>query len=604
MKKGILSIFLLLISQLILAQSLSPSKQKLIDIKKVQLAEATKNNELIEICSYNKEIAEIYRKARINKLAVPYYQAAVKVAKVKGNSSLLRILDLNLSNVYGQMRQYGKAIAPLEEANKIGEKLQLGKKILYSEQLRISSLYRLDGQIKKALTILKPLYNKILFQAYDDNLLNECIDELIISAKKADDDKTLVKFSKIKDSRKFKQKEQEYYKKTQVLTNVVSQSYKAIKEKDLQLNAKQRILLRARDSLRNAEEAKKRSALKLQIKNSELKLKEAELEREKFTTTVLIYGLLSSLIVLGIITFLGLQLRKKNAELKLKNAEIFQQKEEIQTINDDLKVKNEQIENQHRQLTSAVTYAKHIQEATLPIEKVVKKYFNIVNVYLPKDIVSGDFYWYAEKRLPKNNHLVHFYAAVDCTGHGVPGAFMSMIGNRLLNEIIYQKNILNPKDILQALNIELQLALNQSENDNDDGMDVALCQIEKQDNGNSNVIFCGANRPFIYYLHEAKELKYQRGTLATIGGLEGQRFNEEFENIEIELKPKDMIYLTSDAEVFCVCFDGSGKEDSRGSGVDDTDVGSDKGVRVHDSPKGSAIVFLIDEDGGRSRNDS
>ena len=550
MKKLILILILpTLLHFSVLAQTLDAGTQKIIDERLQSLKEAQSTNDLVAICRYNKEIAEIYQKKRILSKSIDYYSAAIDAARKANNTTLLRLLSLKLSDVYSQSGKYSNALPTLLEANKIGEQLQIGKKVLYTEKAEIASLYRKTGQNQKALDLLLELYNKILFQAYDKQLLNYCINEIIKSAKAVGDTKNYDKFIKIKNQQKINATKEKYEEKTSSLVNAVHESNKKIQEKDLALNAKQKALLRTRDSLRSAQVEKEKAALQLEVKNSKLKLKETELEKEKLKNRLLIGGLLFLLLVTGIITYLSLQLKKKNVLLAGQNEKIKKQNEEIESKNIQLKEKNKQIQKQQELQNSAIKYAKSIQMASLPSDKILSKDFEFFKVYLPRDVVSGDFYWFAKVIMPNTKKAAYFYAAVDCTGHGVPGAFMSMIGNRLLNEIIYQKEILDPKEILHTLNIELQVALNQSESNNDDGMDVALCRIIKNENNNFDIVYCGANRPLIYYLAETKELKYERGTTAAIGGLEGKRFNEEFENINHELKKDDLIYLTSDGFV-------------------------------------------------------
>jgi PAS domain S-box-containing protein len=153
---------------------------------------------------------------------------------------------------------------------------------------------------------------------------------------------------------------------------------------------------------------------------------------------------------------------------KIKEAEF-----EILKQSKQLKIQNDQIMN-------SINYAKRIQEAMLPSQELIKSYFPDSFIYFkPKDIVSGDFYWFSvqEDKL--------FVATVDCTGHGVPGAFMSLIGNSLLNHIVNEKKVYTPSQILTELNNGVNQALSQSKSLNDereDGMDLTLCRFDKTKN--------------------------------------------------------------------------------------------------------------------------
>jgi ligand-binding sensor domain-containing protein/serine phosphatase RsbU (regulator of sigma subunit) len=200
----------------------------------------------------------------------------------------------------------------------------------------------------------------------------------------------------------------------------------------------------------------------------------------------------------------------------------------------------EEIQNKNVEITDSIKYAKNIQEALLPSlsesERSLKDCFIL---YLPKDIVSGDFFWHSDH----NN--IQFIAAADCTGHGVPGAFMSIVGNNLLNEIINQRNIAKPGEILLELHKGVKVALNPShtESERRDGMDIALCAIHK-DSG--KLEYSGANRPlWIFRKDKNHELEIIKANKFPIGGLE---FEEKRVYIDhtIDVKKGDTIYMFSD----------------------------------------------------------
>jgi len=207
-----------------------------------------------------------------------------------------------------------------------------------------------------------------------------------------------------------------------------------------------------------------------------------------------------------------------------------------QKANQELKEKNGLIEQKNKDITDSINYAKKIQEAILPAKALKKKLFQDAFVLLmPRDIVSGDFYWFTEKN---GKRLI---AAVDCTGHGVPGAFMSMIGNAFLNEIINENGIITPSEILNQLRDKVISSLKQSDNegDNTDGMDISLLCI---DDKNNTVEFAGANNPFWYI---------QNGVLTEIKGNKqpiGKHFSElrSFTNHKVDIQKGDSLYILSD----------------------------------------------------------
>ena len=140
-------------------------------------------------------------------------------------------------------------------------------------------------------------------------------------------------------------------------------------------------------------------------------------------------------------------------------------------------------------------------------------------------------------------------AVVDCTGHGVPGAFMSLIGNRILNEIVNEKKIYNPAQILEFLNVGVQVALKQDETDNNDGMDVCLCRIEYKNGNNTEICFAGAKSPLYYYNKKNNKIERIAGSRKSIGGIRSKRSKVFYETKTVNLKKEDIIYLISDGYI-------------------------------------------------------
>lgn len=195
------------------------------------------------------------------------------------------------------------------------------------------------------------------------------------------------------------------------------------------------------------------------------------------------------------------------------------------------------IEETNKHITDSIKYAKRIQEAIIPGEEMVKNVLkNSFVLYKPKDIVSGDFYWIERK----NNKIL--FAVVDCTGHGVPGAFMSIIGFNGLNQIVNEYNYTKPSEILTALNRTISYTLRQRVEDSviRDGMDMAICCIDLDTN---KLEFAGAFNPlFIIRNNEVIEIK---GDKQPIGNFLGHE-NYVFSNKEFDLLPDDKLYLFSD----------------------------------------------------------
>ena len=235
------------------------------------------------------------------------------------------------------------------------------------------------------------------------------------------------------------------------------------------------------------------------------------------------------------------KLLKKYIAVDSDITQIKKAEKQILEKNEELLLQKEKIEFQNTQIHSSINYAQTIQSAILPLESEMSKYFSSFTIFLPKDIVSGDFYWFTH--IEANNKT--FAAAVDCTGHGVPGAFMSMIASRLLNEIVNEKDVYHPKEILELVDAGVIKALRQNETSNNDGLDMCLCSIGQNSKPNS-IIFAGAKRPLFYYNKTTKKIKSVKGTRRSIGGVKKIRNKAKFTNKEISIQKNDILYLTTD----------------------------------------------------------
>jgi serine phosphatase RsbU (regulator of sigma subunit) len=229
------------------------------------------------------------------------------------------------------------------------------------------------------------------------------------------------------------------------------------------------------------------------------------------------------------------QIEQKNEELQTLNVTISHQNEEIST-------QLEVIAKKNKETTDSINYAEKIQSALLPSITLLSSIFpdNFV-LYKPRDIISGDFYWFSEV----NQHFV--VVAADCTGHGVPGAFMSILGITLLNEIVNSRKIIQANEILNELRNQIISSLSQSgvKNQQKDGLDIALCIIDK---ATKSLQFAGAHNP-LYIIRrnsttnssELTEIKADRLPI----GLH-PKDDQLFKNNTVQLHPNDSIYLFSD----------------------------------------------------------
>ncbi len=247
-----------------------------------------------------------------------------------------------------------------------------------------------------------------------------------------------------------------------------------------------------------------------------------------------------------ILTLLALLVKNRLAQLKRDKEKLEKMVQtrtvEVENQKTELIKSSQEIQTQNEKIRSSIGYAKTIQQAILPFKWRFDSFAESFIFYQAKDIVSGDFYWH--------EHIegYQFIAVVDCSGHGVPGAFMSMIGSRLLKEIVSEKKIFEPNKILSKLDEYVKITLKQDQTDNRDGMDVCLIRLEKNELG-YNGIFCGAKRNLIYYKKEDHKLYQKKGTRRSIGGVFTRSSKQEFKNEPIKFYKDDVIYLTTDGYI-------------------------------------------------------
>ncbi|WP_044204868.1 SpoIIE family protein phosphatase [Flammeovirga sp. OC4] len=275
--------------------------------------------------------------------------------------------------------------------------------------------------------------------------------------------------------------------------------------------------------LRNKLQEKEDRMMKFKEENQ---ISEAEHQKEILTYFLAMCGLL--LLVIGLIVIIR---------------RAYLQKRKVELVKEELDDAMTQVNDQNIKITNSLRAAQTIQYAILPpiglLESRFKKLFSI---YRPKDIVSGDFYWYGETK-KIDGSLVKFFAVVDCTGHGVPGALMSMIGKTILQEVVDKKLTQDTSIILEMLNQRVITYLRQQENTINDGMDIALCKFETI-NGVTKMFFSGAKSDIYIVRKKYGVLERHRGSKKAIGGK--QKVGREFETQQIEFEEGDYLLMLTD----------------------------------------------------------
>jgi serine phosphatase RsbU (regulator of sigma subunit) len=230
------------------------------------------------------------------------------------------------------------------------------------------------------------------------------------------------------------------------------------------------------------------------------------------------------------------QKRKANLELQVQKQEVEKQRD---IANKEHRVAEEQkliVQEKNREIMDSINYAKRIQHAILPPEELVSKYIdkNFI-LYLPKDVVAGDFYWFE----PLGDHIL--LAAADCTGHGVPGAMVSVVCHNSLNRAVREFGLTDPGEILDKVTELVIETFERSNEEVKDGMDIALISIPKTTESSKTITYAGANNS-LYYVQDG-ELKEIKADKQPIG-----KYTERkpFTTKSIDVHEGDMIYLYSD----------------------------------------------------------
>lgn len=234
-------------------------------------------------------------------------------------------------------------------------------------------------------------------------------------------------------------------------------------------------------------------------------------------------------------------IRQKKGEILLQNNDLQQQKAEITTQKALISEQNTELHEKNYKFSQSVLAALNIQQAILPSRNRAKRFLQEhFIIYKPKDIVSGDFYWLNETADKK---LV--LAVLDCTGHGVPAAFMTMIVNGLLDRFILFSKFESPAELLENLNKAIQRLLRQEETGDDNGVDVAVLVIEKADENKKKITFAGAKNDVWFFEKEKEKLQVLHADRRSIGGWQSPKYTS-FGDQVLYVQQGTWFYLGSD----------------------------------------------------------
>ncbi len=518
-------------------------KQK-IDKYQKQITQAQINEDKNEESRLFNLLAYLYWNNSIYNKAVECFKNSLKINKEIGNQNAIYQINTDIGLIYSDMLKYDKAMPFFNDSYLISKKLNNKEKIA-SALNNIAVTFENSGKYQKAIDNAQTAL-KIAKETNDIKLIKSCYGIIAENYKKlGNTEKSFEYFNyysslnKHIQNQEIKKKEQ---KSKQEVDNMEHIAHKAIEDKE----QKEKQLLVTENDLSHQKKLTKEKQMQVDLLSKEQIIKELTIKEQKsqirnaaIIRNFFIIGFLVVLIFSALIYRLFLQKKKTNKLLSESNTQLKEQKEKVEQQSVLLKEAHKKLKKRNSQILDSISYASRIQDAILPYQEAIQKSLAKSFVFFkPRDIVSGDFYWYSEQ----DNKI--FIAAADCTGHGVPGAFMSMIGNTLLNEIIKTKKVNSPSSILEMLNKEVVAILNQDNGNSDfqdDGMDISICSIDK-DKGEFTIAIANSMAYFI----EDDKLYNIKGDIFSVGGIFSSKLDVSFTNHSFKPKKDSVLYMFSD----------------------------------------------------------
>jgi serine phosphatase RsbU (regulator of sigma subunit)/tetratricopeptide (TPR) repeat protein len=467
-----------------------------------------------EVARIDRIIATIYFNKGDNYHAEKYCLECIESAKESGNHDVLQLCYKDYSTVLESGNDFIKALEYYEKHLNLRDSLNYANRLAEKERAdRIAAIEESEQRIKSELS--------------SEEIQGLELKNLKIESRRKENELKLMQ----------KQQELDRSEKVRLNQSLVLERERFELNERVQEN-KSLKLQQANDSLSLIQKDDSARALvtKNQLLEKDKLQKETELKNEKLAKRFAL-GVGSLMLLVAASILYGLISTRK------KNQKLAESKRQIEMINSDLEIKNAEvlkqkdiIEQKNQAITDSIQYASRIQTAVLPPISFLSDW-GIENfiLYKPKDIVSGDFYW----GVRKNNKII--LAAGDCTGHGVPGAFMSMLGHAFLDEIVNTREPENAAAILDMLRDEIINALKQKGMTGEarDGMDISLVILDPR---TGRLDYAGANNP-LYLIRDGKMVRYIADRMPI--GIHFISFTP-FTNQVVEIKKGDYLYIFSD----------------------------------------------------------
>ncbi|CAG0996493.1 MAG: tetratricopeptide repeat protein [Bacteroidetes bacterium] len=493
-------------------QGINNFKDAMIHLQSAEIINKELNNEIGLVETYL-NIGIIHKKRLSLDTALTYYNKALVFAEKKDDKFYLAKLYNNIGNVYLEKNDFKTAISYYDKSIPLRHEMNdwSGLNITYSN---LALIYSDMGKYDQAI-----------------NLLKKCEE---ISLKEKDKRALMVTykvFSETYSGKKDFKNAFEYFAKYSALRDTLfnDQSSKVITdlEKKYETEKKdQEIQLLNKNNL---------------LRESEIEKKNLDLKRRK-TQNYALAGGFGFMIILSVLIFKSYKRKKKDNEL------ITKQKDEVVKQKEIIEYQKNEVDEKNKEILDSIKYAKRLQEAILPPKRLVKEWLpNSFIIYKPKDIVAGDFYW-----MESYNETIYF-AAADCTGHGVPGAMVSVICCNALNKSLIEENITEPAKILDRTRDLIIERFSRSEEDMKDGMDISLCSIDWK---KMELSWAGANNPV--WIINPNRLGWPENVILFPDNKSGAEIKANkqpignyvnasgFTNHSIKLEPGDTIYIFTD----------------------------------------------------------
>ncbi len=517
-------------------------------------------------------IGKVYENQSQVEKALEYYQKGYEIEKDRENNlNTLTFVLSNIANAYTYLQQFDLALQYQLEALELRKNAEIVNPLNLGYSYNdIAFIYSSTGDLETALDSYRKAY--AIFKPnnlyYETSIISSNMSGLFAQVNQMD--------SALIYSKEALQAAKAINAKRAISVAAAQLAQIYANQQDY-LNAYENltISMNYRDSVFNDERAielgRLESRLELEQKEADNQKQQLIIEQQRKTNIAIGIGLVIVIVFAALLFHNRRKIQQANNMLQLRNREINQQKEEIlatseslkaaykeisqqkeeissqseilQQTNEEVQAKNEelnernlQIEEKNKKIVASINYASRIQSALLPMQERIRKILPEHFILLkPRDIVSGDFYWFEYK----NDKAI--IAAVDCTGHGVPGAFMSMLGHGALDDAILRQNLMEPDEILAYLDKNIQEMLKQEATDNKDGMDMAICVVDQKA---KKLAYAGAKRPLIYF--QNNEIQLIKGSRNSIGGYSVTGGEKKFHKHEIDIANTTQFYLFSD----------------------------------------------------------